>query len=830
VGLLPSFPHMSPFIVSLLRLLSRCVRMSSSAFSFEEFDALLASASSDAVPSARSSGRSSGLTVATSTSSSTGVHGESPVVVVHSVPGDGMGGRAGGGLGGFQGNLSGLISPPSKRVSLILEPSDATLCLGMISTSKFCIKPLLGEAVTCGAAAHGKKFQPARVSAFLKENEVRAFCTPTLDLSMLTPAQYLRIQGVQLSKEEWVQLFEQIQNGTPPKWMTFDDDLKLDDAMAPNVEETESGVMILSPAHAAAGSLLGLIPMLSFDSASSSNTNEEVGDLEEVVASIHTFRAQFASLKTKWFRAFTEVESGYGLLVKDLQKVHQLVLAQASALGAPTTTDTQAMGSVWDGINQMQQSVASVTATVQHQAESLGQLAEDHQTLTQSVIALESAAEDGQVSLSDKVSAISMDVRALENRMLRLIPVLNQLKRGNTVSVSPTSTATAILDDRMNDRLRACEDAISALKHMAANMHHPKPMLSSAGTSMSVLESQFKELSAHVKQLQHKVVGKGVRIGNSTFQSFEDVTDWVNLHLPNYRYGLFVDGVSLFEFFSAGHVDAETTYTSFYSQHRTGFKSTFEARVASSVQNLFPTVFGKSDSNVDTSEALPALPTADRWDSNDGNTGLRHQIMRNMPDVELQIQETINTVLGDYPEARHLARECLHQSKRFAMELCQFITLDFQKWKHRGHAKRDAWKMTAVCVRRIFEELYSERVVARDVYDQSNQAFTTAKYLWATWRAHGVMTNYLKHQFYEHPSISAVLARHLADNYVKPDDTQGAKLKTLEAQLKTFEAAQKVLQSKYDTLRVERDKEKAEKADKDTKVKNWKGPPVTGSG
>lgn len=69
-----------------------------------------------------------------------------------------------------------------------------------------------------------------------------------------------------------------------------------------------------------------------------------------------------------------------------------------------------------------------------------------------------------------------------------------------------------------------------------------------------------------------------------------------------------MDGVSLFEFFSAGHIDAETTYTSFYSQHRTGFKSTFEARIASSVQNLLPTVFGKSDANVDTSEALPALP------------------------------------------------------------------------------------------------------------------------------------------------------------------------------------------------------------------------------
>jgi hypothetical protein len=80
-----------------------------------------------------------------------------------------------------------------------------------------------------------------------------------------------------------------------------------------------------------------------------------------------------------------------------------------------------------------------------------------------------------------------------------------------------------------------------------------------------------------------------------------------------------------------------------------------------------------------------------------------------MADEELQISESITTILQDKPEALYIARECLHQAKQFVLELAQFITLDYQKWKHRGHAKKEAWKMTSVCVRRIFEELYSER-------------------------------------------------------------------------------------------------------------------------
>jgi hypothetical protein len=43
--------------------------------------------------------------------------------------------------------------------------------------------------------------------------------------------------------------------------------------------------------------------------------------------------------------------------------------------------------------------------------------------------------------------------------------------------------------------------------------------------------------------LQQRIVGGGVHIGSKNFQSFEDVQVWVVAELPNWRYGLFVDGV-----------------------------------------------------------------------------------------------------------------------------------------------------------------------------------------------------------------------------------------------------------------------------------------------
>jgi hypothetical protein len=86
--------------------------------------------------------------------------------------------------------------------------------------------------------------------------------------------------------------------------------------------------------------------------------------------------------------------------------------------------------------------------------------------------------------------------------------------------------------------------------------------------------------------------------------------------------------------------------------------------------------------------------------------------------------------------------------------------------------------MTTVCICCIFEEIHSQRVIAWDI-NVNDKDFSCAKYLWSTWRAHKVMANYVCHQFYEHLAIASVIARHLADNHVKPNATQGTNIASL---------------------------------------------------
>jgi len=307
-------------------------------------------------------------------------------------------------------------------------------------------------------------------------------------------------------------------------------------------------------------------------------------------------------------------------------------------------------------------------------------------------------------------------------------------------------------------------------------------------------------MEVKLQLLEKRVIGRGVSMGNHVFQSFDELATWIVTHVPQNRFGLFVDGVSLFEFFAYDHTDTDAFMTTSHNTQKNGFNTLFEARVATSMQNLFPTMFGKASSTgMDSSEFLPALADPDKWDLN-GVTGLKHQIDREILNVDFSIESTINTRLQDFPDARQIALDCLFKAKRFVLELSNFMSQDYAAWKYRGYSKKDAWRITCVSVRRIFEDIHAVRVSARDIRDISDASYTTAQYMWATFKAHEVMEDYMKRQFYEHPSVSAVLARHLASNHLKPDDKVEARVKRLEEDWKKLATKVDKIESRLSVL------------------------------
>jgi len=83
----------------------------------------------------------------------------------------------------------------------------------------------------------------------------------------------------------------------------------------------------------------------------------------------------------------------------------------------------------------------------------------------------------------------------------------------------------------------------------------------------------------------------------------------------------------------------------------------------------------------------------------------------------------------------------------------------------------------------IFEDIHVVRVVGWDARDTNNPAITATQIIWATIKAHTIMEEYSWRNFFEHPSISAVIARHLHSNHSHPDSTLNDRLKKVEASI-----------------------------------------------
>lgn len=118
-------------------------------------------------------------------------------------------------------------------------------------------------------------------------------------------------------------------------------------------------------------------------------------------------------------------------------------------------------------------------------------------------------------------------------------------------------------------------------------------------------------------------------------------------------------------FFSClGQSDSKNQVSTLHNASKAGFTSIYESRVTSSVQNIFPKVFGKGDSH----QYLPEIWQLDKWD--DGTDGLMYQITCSMKDMEFQLSSATDSILDSYPEAWAIASQCLFKAKHFVIDFC----------------------------------------------------------------------------------------------------------------------------------------------------------------
>lgn len=377
--------------------------MTSSVFSFDALDELLASSGSSLANATLPVSRSSGTAAETPS-------GESASV-----------------------SLIG-VSPGNKTFSLWFSGAPGSFCLGAIGSSKFCVKPVT-NGTRCSVISHQtKKFSPETALGYLLDTEVRAFCAPCFNTSMLSPSQVLQLQGVQFTVPVWEDLFLQLSNHLVPKWLSFEEPTAGSLQQPPQHPLTAASLpplLLSATAHEQSSGILALVPSLSFDDSVDSSPTVDWSvnaDAKLITASLQKFHNHFASLKLKWKRAFTEVEASYGMVVQNIQHLHSFNTELRHDLGFPVV-DFPAP-SAWQGLTMITDQLQTMSSIVDNQACHLADLHDMNSRLQQAAADVGTNVADQHALLEAQVAAVSSDLGALETRVLKLVPLLQQLQRG----------------------------------------------------------------------------------------------------------------------------------------------------------------------------------------------------------------------------------------------------------------------------------------------------------------------------------------------------------------------------------------------------------------
>ena len=468
--------------------------------------------------------------------------------------------------------------------------------------------------------------------------------------------------------------------------------------------------------------------------------------------------------------------------------------------------------------------------------------------------------------LEASIESTSFDVEVLNEHKAKMIAYWEALGKNWLPRIESLSQEVTQLKSKINNSLKASQlgqnyqtlDSLlgtstpshprSTQVRFADNLGGDSSLPSSAST-MEILElkNMVASLSAKVVSLEQDLSEKvgsdgtsnhensfsqgqlgqvGVQYRHLFFKDPKDLESWMKTHMTHPGHGLFVDLVSFCEFFGNDrYVERNVTLNEVYMSSKIGYSTIQDSIVASSFQNVLPAAYGRSHlqskNNTDDEQyllaqpELPSLPTFSKWDNRDGNNGRRFWIRSETRKTEQQLDGCIRSQLSG--AAQVLAKDLLMDSYSMSEALYTFISTSYEDTMHSGKFdSTQAWKLTCSFVKRIFQEIAMERVVARDGIDVGNPWNTAAKFLFATLKAHEVMADFMKLSIKDHPSISSEMVKFVC--YAQPSNDASEFLTRIAG----VESLQRADQSNISKLESRLKKVETWKSDADKLLKKLK--------
>lgn len=674
------------------------------------------------------------------------------------------------------------------------------MCKGMIGgTNKFCLKDNLPGQLSCGIVSHVKsKFVLPMDTFFIKKTDTSALCTPSVHKDKVPASEIATFTTGHKTIEDWKNTFDVI-NSIPDaddKEATFQrkieinkiqQQLKTPAKVKTKVEVEEASDDEWENVDTTSAPDLPTDMFANWDTMPETFLKSYKYAYEQMTGNKS---AQIGILRD--IKGFSKLSSDIG---HDLDQLDSRLNTMARRVGKSFVKEESEGQTVWSAIENLEKLINPLPSRLQD-------------------------VEDTIFDIPSVMKTLKADVQTQQANWTTLLPLFRQTRQLIRASLlhSPNSLNerierlekfrnTGIEPGTLNFRNTGIEpgtstsflDAVPPTERKSNLSFHPStsfydsasPAPTPSGDISQMFESRIRALEDNITLLKARTSGDGVRVGQYSFQSPEELAAWIKTNVKGYRFGYFLDGVSIWEFFYGTQTSLTDFVTGYHQTSRIGFKTLYESKVSSSFQNVLPSMLGKGD---DVNEFLPGLALAKKWDNLDGASGLKYRISRDLPGVSTQVGNNIRASQSSY-EAQDLAQQCLNQSVRFVTDLSAFITRFYMELlASKTFSEAQCWSLICRCVKRCFNDMADARVTAKDVLDSSDALQTATQYLWATLRTHQFMDDYVKANFEDHPSFASVITRFVTNNNIQSD------IKLVESRLDKLETAVKNCNKRIDQI------------------------------
>jgi hypothetical protein len=289
-------------------------------------------------------------------------------------------------------------------------------------------------------------------------------------------------------------------------------------------------------------------------------------------------------------------------------------------------------------------------------------------------------------------------------------------------------------------------------------------------------------------------------MGGFTFKSVNDCEAFILKNVPGNTYAHFYDVGSLLQrAWGHNHVSVQEVWEKTYALKKAGFSSRGEAVILASMDTVLPSCLGELTGR--TSECtipLPALASHESWTSKGFQMGRRKDISDGITRVMTTLEDHVREVFRGFESGRCVVSEMLSLARSHWASLERIIDTFYAEFSVTSTSK-DAWRLTSLIVKTVFEIVHQAWAIGADLSDLASPSKRAAKIMWATLQAHRIMRAFIDADFRNDPKIAPVIVLHLLKNRVGRHDVDSLAQK-LQAQTAVITAQRRDLDKLISTV------------------------------